>query len=422
MGGAILGGVSAAIGIGKAIVGLFKGDPVKKAQKEAGKILGKGISREMAEQFVEESKRTGKSVAQVARQWQAEQEKAAADAKRKNVEEGIGAARSGLEALLGDIARLQSTPELEAAVAGIEAKVAEAVAKSGLGFLATGALRTSEAFGATQAAARSGGQVLAGMRQAGMVDAALQGAMTSLAMELQRQAIEAARAAGLTETEAAKAGSGAIVDLLREQLNASLASGRELDSNTKALIDEARANGIEIIADPMLQQLQVQQKSLAELEQINAAMAGGGRAFDQYGSYVSGRTLSAQAGLPPAIMPHVGRGLGPTIQTHPGELALVIPRTRVADSRRHGMARAGAALVGEEAFKPRPGPGEEADAARALAPFVLNNEFAVKFDSSVSHETTQAFARAVAREARRMFDEADPQVMRSVRRRLGLAM
>ena len=39
---------------------------------------------------------------------------------------------------------------------------------------------------------------------------------------------------------------------LREQLNAAMASGQELDENTKALIEEARKNGIEIIADPMV--------------------------------------------------------------------------------------------------------------------------------------------------------------------------
>ena len=53
-----------------------------------------------------------------------------------------------------------------------------------------------------------------------MVDQGLMSAMTGLATELQRQAIEAAQAAGLSEEEARKAGSGAIVDILREQLNA----------------------------------------------------------------------------------------------------------------------------------------------------------------------------------------------------------
>jgi hypothetical protein len=417
----LLGMAGAAIGIGTAIVGLFKKDPVEQAAKKAGKALGKTISKELAQQFLEESKATGKSIAEVAKKWQAEQDMAAAAAKRKNVEEGLNAARSGFEALLGDIAKLQDTPALQGAIAGIEAKIAEALAKSGLGFMATGALKGSEAFGAAQGAARSGGQVLAGMRQAGMVDAGLQAAMTGLATELQRQAIEAAKAAGLSDQEAAKAGSGAIVDLLREQLNASLASGKELDANTQALIDEARANGIEIIADPMLQQLKVQQQSLTELEQIKGLMAGGGEAFDKFGSFVSGRTFSAQTGLPPAIMPNMGAGVGPLIQTHPGELAMVLPRTQVAGGRR-SLAR-GALPVGNDAFDPRPDPGELAQAAAEAArgPLALNASFPIKFDQSVSFETAQHFARAVAKEARRLFDQADPDVMRAVRRRLGLA-
>jgi hypothetical protein len=39
----------AAMSVGKAIVGLFKSDPIKKAQKEAGAILGAGITRELAD-------------------------------------------------------------------------------------------------------------------------------------------------------------------------------------------------------------------------------------------------------------------------------------------------------------------------------------------------------------------------------------
>jgi hypothetical protein len=401
-----LGIASAAIGLGATIISLFKKDPVEQAAKKAGQALGKTISKELAQQFLEESKRTGQSIAQVAKKWQAEQDRAAADAKRKQVEEGIGAARSGFEALLGDISKLQDTPELQAAIAGIEAKVAEAVAKSGLGFMATGALKTSEAFGAAQAASRSGGQVLAGMRQAGMVDAGLQAAMTGLATELQKQAIDAAKAAGLSDQEAQKAGSGAIVDILREQLNASLASGRELDANTKQMIAEARANGIEIIADPMLQSLKVEQQSLSELQSIRALMAGGNAS--SFSSSFAGEPFPAQRGLAPILTPNIGHGLGPTIQTHPGELALVVPRNRVGSMRMKRISGADERAAGS-------GTGSGGGG------MTVHTEFPIRFDHSATFEQTQAFARAVAREARRLFDAGDPDFIRAARRRLGVA-
>ncbi len=67
--GSIIGGVTsalqgaqAALAVGKAIVGLFKGDPVKKAQKEAGAALGTAISRELAEKIRGTSKELGVSI------------------------------------------------------------------------------------------------------------------------------------------------------------------------------------------------------------------------------------------------------------------------------------------------------------------------------------------------------------------------
>jgi hypothetical protein len=57
---------STAIGIGKTIVGLFKSDPVEKAQEEAGKALGHGVSREMAESIMKEAERTGESIGEAA--------------------------------------------------------------------------------------------------------------------------------------------------------------------------------------------------------------------------------------------------------------------------------------------------------------------------------------------------------------------
>lgn len=54
--------VGSAVSIGKAIVGLFKSDPIKKAQKQAGQALGVGISRELAESIMKQAKSLGVSV------------------------------------------------------------------------------------------------------------------------------------------------------------------------------------------------------------------------------------------------------------------------------------------------------------------------------------------------------------------------
>lgn len=56
----------AGIGIGKAIIGLFGSDPVEKAQKEAGEILGTGISRSLAESITEQADQLGIAVAEAA--------------------------------------------------------------------------------------------------------------------------------------------------------------------------------------------------------------------------------------------------------------------------------------------------------------------------------------------------------------------
>jgi hypothetical protein len=60
--GAGLQMAGAAVSIGKAIVGLFKSDPIKKAQKQAGQTLGVGISRELAEAISKQAKSLGISV------------------------------------------------------------------------------------------------------------------------------------------------------------------------------------------------------------------------------------------------------------------------------------------------------------------------------------------------------------------------
>jgi hypothetical protein len=263
---------SAAVGIGQAIVGLFKSDPVKKAQKAAGKALGHEISREMAEQFLQEAKATGKSIEQVAKEWQrrvkAEQDQANLDTLRA----GVGIAQQGAQELLGLMDQL--SPKAQAAGGALVKAVADAMAANGLGFLATGELAKSEKFNAAQQAVGAAGQIVGGLRQAGGISTDLLASGGAFAEALRQQAVEAALEAGKSAEEAQKIGIATIAPLLRDQLNASIESGRELDANTKQLLEEARANGIEIVADPLIAQLEVQKEMLAELRKQNGSVPG----------------------------------------------------------------------------------------------------------------------------------------------------
>ena len=246
---------------------------------------------------------------------------------RARIQQGLLRARGGLETLFGELANLKDSPELQAAISAIEGKIAEAFAKAGLGFMATGALRESEAFGAAQRAAGGGAEVLAGMREAGMVDTGLMAATGALATELQQQAVQAALDAGLSQEEAQKAGFGAISQILKEQLNASIQSGTELDENTKALIEEARKNGIEILADPAIESLAVQREQL-EVMKAGFAQAGKPAGGEEGGRREREADVGAAGGLS-GMTRNMGGGLGPRIQTHAGELVSIIPESNV---------------------------------------------------------------------------------------------
>ena len=69
----------------------------------------------------------------------------------------------------------------------------------------------------------------------------------------------------------------------------------------------------------------------------------------------------------------------------------MIPRSSVGSP---GSAASGR---GDEAFRPGSGRAALARAGAEAGPATLNAEFPVKFDQSVSFETAQQFARAVAR-------------------------
>lgn len=258
---------------------------------------------------------------------------------------GLTAARDASESLLDRIGKGGLSEGLSTALQELIGRVQGALAQAGLGLLKTGPLRDSQAFAEQEGIAADLAALIAGMREAGIVDAGSLAAGGAAAKELQTAAAAAATEAGLPATEATKAGFAAIAPVLREQLNAAIQSGRELDANTKALLEEAKANGIEIMADPLVESLAVQRDQLGVLRSIAGKEFVGGP---------SG-AIPAARGLGPMITPNVGRGLGPLIQTHPNELAMVIPRSRMGPG---GLISAASGLYARHELRGGRGRGE----------------------------------------------------------------
>jgi hypothetical protein len=236
-------------------------------------------------------------------------------------------------------------PKAQAAGGALVRAVADAMAANGLGVMATGELAKSEQFSAVQQAVGAGGQIFQGLRQAGGISTDLLANGGAFTEALKQQAVEAAKAAGLSDAEAQKAGIAVVVLLLRDQLNASIESGQKLSAQTQALLDEAKANGIEIVADPLLEQLAVQKSMDASLK----AIAGGRGAVGPSGLKTpggsSGRPTVSAAGGFRGITGDVGGGLGPLFQSHPGEMVSIIPRELVSQLGPRGdSARLGGGL------------------------------------------------------------------------------
>lgn len=231
--------------------------------------------------------------------------------------QSLQSAKGFAESLMDRLAKGGLTEGLSKALGTIVGKIGAALEAAGLGSLDK-RLKDSEAFQATSQLGSDVAGALGAASGAGIFDAGLAAAGGAAAQEIMAQAIADATAAGLTAQEAQRAGFQAVAGILREQLNASIRSGAELDANTQKLLDEAKANGIEILADPAIESLGVQKEQLGVLHQIAGQGAG------RYGSDVP-----AAGGFGPMITPNLGRGLGPRIQTHPGELAMVIPRSKM---------------------------------------------------------------------------------------------
>jgi hypothetical protein len=314
------------------------------------------------------------------------------------------------------------------------------MAKSGLGYMATGALRESKQYGAAQTAAGGAGQVLAGMREAGFIDAGLTTAMGGLASELQRQALEAAKASGLGDEEATKASFGAINDILREQLNASLASGQELDANTKALIEEAKKNGITIVADTALQQLAIEKLALAELQKLNGT---GVAPPPNYRDTTMGGDpdYSSARGFG-EFRPKRIRG-GARFRVHDGEGVIVFDRNSMdkyyssargyGEYRDDGRYREPGGGGGGSSPAPMPGggvgPGDAATEVRMLAqelrertPAVIvntNTTVAPQIDPAMSTQTQQEAVNIMVEGVERAIRQGKPGLVTAIRRAVG---
>ena len=261
--------VSAGLGIGKSLIGLFSGDPVKKAQKEIGKALGKGVSRDLAESLMNEAKATGKSLQQVAKEYEYQQSQVA----RQTMLEGLGVSQGGAEELMKWVPWARPEVALgagrmfgavfwkswqEQGIEGLErmrpiwedavAKMTEAgLDPTALGMGSLGAIMAAtdnERFRAAAGMSTGAQQILTGATSGNFVDAEMLEGSIAIAEEQ----LNASREAQLSDKDAYTGMAG----LLQAQLNASIASGEKIPTDLQALLDEAKRNGISIIADPTI--------------------------------------------------------------------------------------------------------------------------------------------------------------------------
>lgn len=261
------GMITGALGIGSAIVSLFKSDPVKKAQKEAGKALGMNISKEMAQTFVDEAKKTGKSVSAVAKEWMDAQR---SELRSKGMSQ-MGGAVDTLLNLMGtseDITRIAAgnfatlfwetvkdkgwvaaTEGFKDQIEKLKGFFGENLPPSIASIVGLSNLASNPAVAPYLQASQAQGQFVSGALNAGVVSTGMQGDSVVIA----RQTVGQLRTNGATDEQAYQA----ISSLLQANVNAAIASGQGISSDLQALLDEARANGVQIVADIAVQQLDV---------------------------------------------------------------------------------------------------------------------------------------------------------------------
>jgi hypothetical protein len=218
-----------------------------------------------------EQKAAEKAAAEEAKRKAEEEALQAKIKSRQDLEAGLGRAAQSAESLQAKIA--DGSVKSSAAIEALFGAVNGALMKYGIGTI-DARLTGSKEFTGAQGAAQDVAGMLGGMRTAGVIDAGVSAVGAQAAEDLRKQAQDAATAQGLDPQGATRAGLIAIAPILREQLNAAMQSGNALDAKTQALLDEAKANGIEILADPALQSLNVQKEQLGVLKQIAGTPSG----------------------------------------------------------------------------------------------------------------------------------------------------
>lgn len=297
--GAIVGGI-----IG-GIAGLFGAAKKNKELKQVAGVVGQSLAKQMAEQFAEQAKAEGKTIKQVAKEW--------LEVQRKEFRtQGMAQARSGVEGLM---AVLGTSPEITAIAAKNfatlffetvkdEGWVAAASAFSDIfaklkehfgdnipaslqGIAKLMSLASNPAVAPFLQAAQAQAQFVTGAMNAGFASVGMQGDSAVIA----RQTLENLKANGATDAE----GYQAIAALLQSNVNAAIASGQGISSELQALLDEARANGIDIVADINVQQLDVLRAIYKQLGGTSSTVGtgagvtnGGGRTDDGLPTYASG--------------------------------------------------------------------------------------------------------------------------------------
>jgi hypothetical protein len=218
-----------------------------------------------AKQLVAEGIEQKLAVIDAAKIYQAGIEAKQEEANRAIVVSGITEAVTGAKAL---IALQGMSTALQGASIALVNAARDAQMNQGLGYTPTGVLadtktKAGASFAADQSAITAAAQIVHGMGVAGGIDTEVTQNAGILAQAAKQQAYDAAIAGGQLPAEAEKTSLATISPLLTAQLNASMESGVALDSKTQALIDEAKANDIHIVADPMIELVDIQRKLLA---------------------------------------------------------------------------------------------------------------------------------------------------------------
>jgi hypothetical protein len=260
--GAAIGGVIG--GITGGIMGWVKGGKIKKAAKEAGQILGRTISNEQAKTMMEEAKKLGISVKELATKMRKEEVDAAKKQREEIIQAGMDKAIEGMKKWSGKIqgagaeqgriyaatfaAMVAEKGILAAADAFKDSleeiiKISPELAAQIKKFSEPGPLRDAAE------AAQGLADTLVGLAAAGYMDQSLFADFGATASAMFNQAV----AGGASTKEALQA----IAPTLAQMKAASEQYGFTLDANTQSLIDQAEANGIVFKTDPMLLMLEV---------------------------------------------------------------------------------------------------------------------------------------------------------------------